>query len=128
TPNPNHLKPSPDTVGQFDAKEMEEIARRQAEMARKHELDSKEIEKIKEHAKREAARAAGHVKRAAVDAERIARAEQKRPTRLKELQLESITGTPGRRIAVINNLTFTQGEEGEVRARNGRTKIRVLEI
>src|SRR5882724_1336212 len=43
--------------------------------------DTKEIEKIKEQAKREAARAAGPAKRAALDAEKVARAEQKRQTR-----------------------------------------------
>jgi len=120
--NPYLLKPSPEKVGPIDRKEMAELA---AEMARRHELED---QIIKEHARREAARAADLTKRAAGDAEKIARAEQKRQTRLKELQLKGITGTPGRRIAVINNLTFTQGEEGEVRARNGRIKIRVLEI
>jgi len=83
TPNP-HLKPSPDNVGPIDRKEIEEIeahARRQAEMARKHEMDAKEIEKIKERAKQEAAHAIDQVKRAAVDAEKVARAEQKRQTR-----------------------------------------------
>jgi len=84
TPNPYHLKPSPDNVGPIDRKEIEEIeaqARRQAEMARKHEMDAKEIEKIKERAKQEAAHAIDQVKRAAVDAEKVARAEQKRQTR-----------------------------------------------
>jgi beta-lactamase regulating signal transducer with metallopeptidase domain len=82
-PNPYHPKPSPDKVGPMDRKEMAEIeahARLQAEMARKHEWDVKEIEKIKEHAKHEAARAVSQVKRAA-DAEKVARAEQKRQTR-----------------------------------------------
>ena len=128
TPNPYAVKRSPDTVGPMDRKEIAELeARHKADMARKYELEEREIEKIREQAKHEAAHAADQVKRAA-DEEKIARAEQKRPTRLKELRLEGITGTPGRRIAVINNLTLTQGEEGEVRARNGKIKIRVLEI
>jgi hypothetical protein len=115
----------------MDRKQIAEIeaqARLQEDMARKRELDVQGIEKMKEYGKREASRAADQVKRAAVAAERAARAEQNRQTRPKELQLEGITGTPGRRIAVINNLTLTQGEEGEVRARNGKIKIRVLEI
>jgi uncharacterized protein (DUF342 family) len=68
------LKPSPDKVGPIDRKEIAEIeahARHQAEIARKQMLDPKEIEKITEQAKREAARAA-------VDAEKFGRAEQKR--------------------------------------------------
>ncbi len=47
---------------------------------------------------------------------------------LNDLQLKGITGTAERRTALINNLTFGKGEEGEVRARNGKIKIRVLEI
>ena len=44
------------------------------------------------------------------------------------LVLKGITGPLESRIALINNLTFTKGEEGEVRAGNGKVKIRVLEI
>ncbi len=44
------------------------------------------------------------------------------------LVLKGITGPSENRIALINNLTFTKGEEGEVRAGNGKVKIRVLEI
>src|SRR5881394_1247005 len=81
THDPYHLKPSPDKVGPIDRKEIAEIeahARHQAEMARKQMLDPKEIEKITEQAKREAARAADKAKRAAVDAEKFGRAEPKR--------------------------------------------------
>jgi len=84
TPTPYDLKPSPDTVGPIDRRDIANIdalRKREAEMARKHEMDEREIDKIKEQAKREAARAADHVKRAAVDAEKIARAEQKRQTK-----------------------------------------------
>jgi beta-lactamase regulating signal transducer with metallopeptidase domain len=83
TQNPYLLKPSPDVGGPISRKQIAEIeahARLQAEMAQKHELDVKEIKKIEEHAKHETARAVGQVKRAA-DAEKIARAEQKRQTR-----------------------------------------------
>jgi colicin import membrane protein len=81
TPNPYALTPSPDTVGPMKRKEMAEIeARHKADMARKHEWEAKEIEKMKEHGKREASRAADQVKRAQ-DAEKVARAEQKRQTR-----------------------------------------------
>jgi hypothetical protein len=89
TPNPPHLKPSPDAIAPMERREIEKneaYGRRQADMARKHELEAREIERNKEHAKREAARAADLAKRAAADAERIAKAEEKRPTRrnLKE--------------------------------------------
>lgn len=83
TQNQYPSKPSPDQDGLIIRKHIAEIeahARHQAEMARHHELDVKEIEKIKEHARHEAARAASQVKRA-VDAEKIARADQKRQTR-----------------------------------------------
>jgi hypothetical protein len=82
TPNPYALTPSPDTVGPMKRKEMAEIeARHGADMARKHEWDTKEVENMKEHARRENARAADQAKRAAVDAERGARTEQKRQTK-----------------------------------------------
>jgi len=84
TPNPYLLKPSPDKVGPVDRKQIAEIeahARLAAEMARKHELDVKEIEKIKEHVKHETARAVEQAKRAAADVEKVARAEQKRQTK-----------------------------------------------
>jgi hypothetical protein len=47
---------------------------------------------------------------------------------LADFQLRGITGPPERRIALINNLTFTKGEEQEVRAGNAKAKIRVVEI
>jgi hypothetical protein len=47
---------------------------------------------------------------------------------LADLQLRGIAGPPERRIALINNLTFSKGEEQEVRAGNSKVKIKVLEI
>ncbi len=44
------------------------------------------------------------------------------------LVLKGITGTPERRIVLINNMPFATGEEAEVRAGSGKVKIRVLEI
>jgi len=44
------------------------------------------------------------------------------------LVLKGITGPAEKRIALINNLTFAKGEEGEVKAGPGKVKIRVLEI
>jgi len=44
------------------------------------------------------------------------------------LVLKGITGPPDKRIALINATTFKKGEEGEVKAGNGRVKIQVLEI
>jgi hypothetical protein len=85
TPYPYKLKPSPDTVGPIDRKEIAEIeahARHQADIERKRELDVRQVERMKEQAKREAARAGDQAKRAAVDAEKIAR-EQKHQIRPK---------------------------------------------
>ena len=47
---------------------------------------------------------------------------------LADLQLRGLAGPPERRIALINNLTFTKGEEQEVRVGNAKVKIKVLEI
>ena len=47
---------------------------------------------------------------------------------LADLQLRGIAGPPERRIALINNLTFSKGEEQEVRVGNSKAKIKVLEI
>ena len=83
TPHPHPMKPSADMVGPVDRKEIAEIeahARHLAEMERKHGMDAREMERIKEQAKREAARAADLAKPAAVDAEKAARADQKRRT------------------------------------------------
>jgi len=44
------------------------------------------------------------------------------------LVLKGITGTPERRIVLINNKNFTSGEELEVRAGSGKFNIRVMEI
>ena len=44
------------------------------------------------------------------------------------LALKGITGPPEKRIALINNVPFAKDEEGEVKAGNGKVKIRVLEI
>jgi chromosome segregation ATPase len=77
------MKPSADMVGPVDRKEIAEIeahAGHLAEMERKHGMDAREMERIKEQAKREAARAADLAKPAAVDAEKAARADQKRRT------------------------------------------------
>jgi len=80
---PYHLKPSPDTMAPMNRKEMAELdAKLKADLGRKHELNEREIEKIKERAKRESARAADLAKRAGGDAEKIAR-EQKHQIRPK---------------------------------------------
>jgi hypothetical protein len=46
----------------------------------------------------------------------------------KALQLRGITGVGDQRFALINNLTFAKGEEGDVKVKNGKIKIRVLEV
>jgi len=125
-PNPYATKRSADKVGSTDRKESAEMeARHFAEISRKLEQD--EIEKFKEQEKREAARAADQAKRAAVDAEKVARAEQPIRDFSSILKLTGIAGG-ARPIATINNLTFAVGEEQEVRVEGGKLKIRVLEI
>jgi hypothetical protein len=42
--------------------------------------------------------------------------------------LRGITGVGDQRFALINNLTFAKGEEGDVKVKNGKIKIRVLEV
>ena len=81
--SPYPLKKPADAIGPMYRKQIAEIEahpRHQLEIARKHELDAKEMEKMKEQAMREAARSFDLSKRAAVDAEKVAR-EQKRQTR-----------------------------------------------
>lgn len=45
-----------------------------------------------------------------------------------ELELKGISGTPDRRMAIINNRTFETGEEGEVVSNVGRIRITCKEI
>ena len=47
---------------------------------------------------------------------------------LNDLQLRGITGTPERRVALINGQPLVKGEEWEFRISTGKLKIRVLEI
>lgn len=44
------------------------------------------------------------------------------------LTLRGISGSPAKRIALINNLTFVSGEEGKVRIPTGLLKLRVIEV
>lgn len=45
-----------------------------------------------------------------------------------QLTLRGISGSPTKRIALINNLTFVAGEEGKVRIPGGLLKLRVIEV
>ena len=45
-----------------------------------------------------------------------------------DLELNGISGSAERRLAIINFRTFAVGEEGEVPTSNGRARIRVVEI
>ncbi|MGA2751962.1 MAG: hypothetical protein ABSG59_24630, partial [Verrucomicrobiota bacterium] len=45
-----------------------------------------------------------------------------------ELKLNGISGTTGRRLAIINNRTFEANEEGVVSTTLGSVRIRCLEI
>jgi hypothetical protein len=51
-----------------------------------------------------------------------------KPTITAELTLGGISGTPERPLAIINNYTFTTGEEREVATGGARLRIRCLEI
>jgi hypothetical protein len=52
-----------------------------------------------------------------------------RPTAIPvELQLKALSGVAGRRLAIINNSTFSPGEEGEVTTNVGRVRIVCVEI
>jgi acetolactate synthase small subunit len=42
--------------------------------------------------------------------------------------LKGITGTPDRRVALINDRTFTKGETGEIKLGTNTFKIRVVDI
>ena len=44
------------------------------------------------------------------------------------LILKGFSGTPGHRFVIINNHTFTVGDEGDVLTATGRAHIRCLEI
>ena len=45
-----------------------------------------------------------------------------------ELYLNGISGSPERRLAIVNNQTFAANEEGEVPTNRGRARIRCLEV
>ncbi len=50
------------------------------------------------------------------------------PTKKVSLVLKGITGTPGRRVALINDRTFTKGETGEFKEGTNTFTIRVIDI
>ena len=45
-----------------------------------------------------------------------------------ELALKGISGTPEQPLAIINNMTFTAGEEQDVVTRAGKIRVRCVEI
>lgn len=45
-----------------------------------------------------------------------------------DLVLKGLSGSPGRRLAIINNYTFEAGEEYVLRMANGPVKVRCIEI
>jgi hypothetical protein len=49
-------------------------------------------------------------------------------TPVAELTLKGISGTPEKPLAIINNITFTSGEENDVLTQAGRIRIRCIEI
>ena len=50
------------------------------------------------------------------------------PTKKVSLVLKGITGTPDRRVALINDRTFTKGETGEFKVGTNTFPIRVIDI
>lgn len=44
------------------------------------------------------------------------------------LELQGVSGSANKRLAVINNRSFQAGEEGEIKTAGGRIKIRCEEI
>jgi hypothetical protein len=44
------------------------------------------------------------------------------------LVLNGLSGTAGKKLAIINNRTFAEGESGEVPSRTGRVLVRCIEI
>jgi len=50
------------------------------------------------------------------------------PVAIAELELKGISGSAGRRLAIINNRTFEPGEEGTVLTNVGRVRILCKEI
>ena len=50
------------------------------------------------------------------------------PTKKEIALLKGITGTPDRRVALINDRTFTKGEAGEIKSGTNEFKIRVIDI
>jgi len=50
------------------------------------------------------------------------------PTKKEIMLLKGITGTPDRRVALINDRTFTKGEAGEIKSGTNTFKIRVVDI
>ncbi len=50
------------------------------------------------------------------------------PAAIVELELKGISGSVGRRLAIINNRTFEPGEEGTVLSNVGRVRITCKEI
>jgi hypothetical protein len=49
-------------------------------------------------------------------------------TKKEIMVLKGITGTPDRRVALINDRTFTKGETGEIKSGTNTLTIRVVEI
>ena len=45
-----------------------------------------------------------------------------------QMELKGISGTPGHRLAIINNKTFEEGEEGEVSVASSRVRVVCKEI
>ena len=50
------------------------------------------------------------------------------PTKKEIMVLKGITGTPDRRVALINDRTFTKGEAGELKVGTNTFPIRVIDI
>ena len=58
----------------------------------------------------------------------VVRAAPSAPPAVAELELKGISGSPERRLAIINNRTFELGEEGTVLSNVGRVRLTCKDI
>ena len=58
----------------------------------------------------------------------VVRTNQSAPAVEAELRLNGFSRLGGRRLAIVNNVTFAEGEDAEVLTGTGRIRIRCIEI
>lgn len=58
----------------------------------------------------------------------LAASQTNRTVEVTSLKVPGISGTPGHLLAIINNHTFAEGDEGEVLTAAGKLRLRCIEI